>query len=76
MDKNEIKNIVNQYSLFGRNVDDLDFSNLCICVPIILSGQLSKKLISLPFYDRGYETGGSKIEGGKYKIPILVKFLF
>lgn len=76
IDKNEIKNILNQYALFGRNNDDLDFTNLSLCVPIILSGQLSKNLSILPFYDIGYETGGTKIEGGKYKIPILVKFLF
>jgi len=76
IDKNEIKNIINQYKLFGRNNVNIDFTNLSLCVPIILSGQLSKNLSILPFYQKGYETGGTKIEGGKYKIPILVKFLF
>ena len=75
-DKNEIKNILKQYQLLGRNNIDLEFNNLNLCVPVLLNGQLARKFSSIPFYNKGYDTGGSRIKEGKYSIPILFKFNF
>jgi len=72
-DKNELDIIYNEYLLMGRSTN---INNINICFPLMFTGQLSNNLKPLPFYKMGYNTGGTQINEGTYKIPILIKYEF
>lgn len=75
-EKSEIKNIYNQYLILGKSEDDINFTDVGFCLPIILHGQLSKNLKKVNMYNNGFNTGGSSIINGSYKIPLLFKYEF
>jgi hypothetical protein len=75
-EKSEIQNIHNQYLILGKSNSEINFTDIGFCLPIILQGQLSKNLKKINMYNSGFNTGGSSIVNGSYKIPLLLRYEF
>ena len=75
-EKSEIQNIYNQYLILGKSNNEINFTDVGFCLPITLQGQLSKNLKKINMYNTGFNTGGSSIVNGSYKIPLLLRYEF